>query len=479
MKFLTPLRSVVASALVLASCSGGGGGNDRANGGLTSTFRTMAAHWNHEAVNASGYDHTSDGAGENLGPTKASRAMAIVHASMFDAANAASGQKYYGYRLQDNVAEASVEAAIAQAAYSSLSALFPSQEGHFRDQLNKDLAGIEDGEAKVLGIEVGSKAAALIVADRANDGAQDISQSAPYVFSNQPGKWRVDPTNPDQQPLGQNWDKVRPFVIKSSSQFRAPAPPSLTSTEYAEAFAEVYRLGGDAISTPTERTEDQTNIGLFWAYDGTPSLCAPPRLYNQIAMEIASQRGMTDNLELTRLLAMLNVALADAGITSWETKFHYDYWRPITAIRESDAGTGPTGKGDGNSLTFGDVTWTPLGAPASNLSARNFTPPFPSYVSGHATFGGALFQVLRNYFGTDEIPFTFVSDELNGETIDNHGDSRPYAPRSYPNLTAAENENADSRVYLGIHFRFDQTQGTIAGNKVANYVTAHVFQPRK
>ena len=241
-----------------------------------------------------------------------------------------------------------------------------------------------------------------------------------------------------------------------------PAPPALTSRAYAAAFNEVKRLGGDGVTTKTERTEDQTLAGIYWAYDGTPSLCAPPRLYNQIAMSIADQMG-TDLVDVARLLALVNVAMSDAGIASWESKYYYQFWRPVTGIREADPGTGPSGRGDGNPLTVGDPTFSPLGAPASNLQGPNFTPPFPAYPSGHAVFGGALFQTLRNFYRTDDIPFTFTSDELNGETRDNQGNPRPLLPRTFASLSQAEEENGQSRIYLGIHWSFDKTQGIAQG----------------
>lgn len=462
---------------LLTACGGGSGSGD-SSGNSSLASRTMAGHWNHVSIDASGFDHSAAGAKENLGPTKASRAMAIVHIAMFDGANAASGQKYHPYLLQDSAPGASVEAAIAQAAHDTLVALFPSQRSTFDQQYATDIAGLADGDAKQQGLALGAKAAALILADRAHDGSDAKTQSAAYTFSDEPGKWRSDPINPGQTPLGASWSKVRPFVMASSSQFRAAPPPALDTAAYAEAFAEVYRIGGDGITTPTERTADQTDAGLFWAYDGTPTLCAPPRLYNQLTMHIAGERGVTDNLELTRLLAIVNTAMADAGIASWDTKFVYNYWRPIAGIRESDPGTGPTGKGDGNAQTFGDPSWTPLGAPASNLVKNNFTPPFPAYVSGHATFGGALFQSLRNYFGTDAISFTFVSDELNGVTTDNEGNVRPLKPRSFSSLSEAEEENGQSRIYLGIHWSFDKTEGIKMGNQVADWVYSHAFQPK-
>lgn len=473
------ITKIFLMSLLLSIGCGGGSSDKSYLDRNTDTYKTMTAHWNHVSVDASGFDHSIAGARENMGPTRSSRAMAIVHIAMFDAANAASGLKYEPFYLNDIVVNASVEAAIAQASRDTLIALFPSQQNVFEQHYQNDLKNIPDGIEKERGLTLGARAAALSLSERANDGSGDLDQNVPYVFSQEPGAWRRDPVNPTQQALGANWYKVRPFVLKSATQFRSEPPPALDSIKYAEEYAEVYRLGGDGISTPTERTEDQTFAGLFWAYDGTPSLCAPPRLYNQIALQIASDRGITDDLELTRLLALVNVSMADAGITSWETKYYYNLWRPITAIREADQGTGPTGKGDGNPNTFGDPNWTPLGAPASNLIDNNFTPPFPAYVSGHATFGGALFQTLRNYFGTDNIPFTFVSDELNGVTTDNNGNIRPLRPRSFSSLSEAEFENGMSRIYLGIHFRSDATEGTKMGNQVANYVFQNKFRARR
>ena len=146
-------------------------------------------------------------------------------------------------------------------------------------------------------------------------------------------------------------------------------------------------------------------------------------------------------------------------------------------IREADPGTGPTGAGDGNPATVGDPTFTPLGAPASNLTGPNFTPPFPAYPSGHAGFGGALFQILRDFYGTDRIAFTFVSDELNGVTIGNDGTSGRCAPRSFASLSEAEEENGQSRIYLGIHWAFDKTEGIAQGRRVASYVFRNAFEP--
>jgi hypothetical protein len=181
-------------------------------------------------------------------------------------------------------------------------------------------------------------------------------------------------------------------------------------------------------------------------------------------------------MQMAHLLALVNVAMADAAIAAWESKYHYSLWRPVTGVREADAGAGPTGAGDGNPATLGDAAFMPLGAPASNLNGPNFTPPFPSYPSGHAVFGGALFQTLRAFFGSDRIAFTFVSDEFNGVTRDNAGQVRALSPRSFNTLSQAETENGRSRIYLGIHWAFDCTQGIVQGRSVADFVIRNAFE---
>ena len=443
----------------------------------------MVVHWNHIAVDMSGLDHMRPEAGdprvfgEQFGPGRASRAMAIVHIAIFDAVNAITG-KYSGYTsIRRWPAGASIAAAVAAAAHDTLVALYPSQAAAADAVLAEDLAALPAGTAREQGVRAGQRAAVLILALRADDGSQhaEPGMGTDFVPSSAPGRWRQDPISQIPIALGAYWGHVTPFVIPSVGRFRAPPPPAINSPEYAEAFNEVKRLGGDGIVTPTERTPDQTIAGTFWAYDGTPSLCAPPRMYNQIVMQIARQQG-TGFVELTRLLALANIAMADAGVAVWESKYLYDYWRPITAIREADEGTGPTGAGDGNPLTVGDPTFTPLGAPASNLAGPNFTPPFPAYTSGHAGFGGAVFQVLRRFYGTDRIKFTFVSDEYNGVTVDHDGVVRPLIPRTFETLSQAEEENGQSRIYLGIHFGFDKTAGIAQGRRIGNYVVANALR---
>ena len=443
-------------------------------------------HWNQIAIDASGLDHTpvADGEdrvfGHQIGPGRSSRALAIVHVAIFEAVNAIVGgyESYVG--LPRAHKGASLDAAVAQAAHDTLVAMFPSQAEAFDAQLAEELARVKHHYARALGVALGHSAAAAILALRANDGSDHPEPlwDVDYFAGDEPGIWRKDPISQIPVALGAHWGAVDTFVVGPLEDFRAPPPPSLASSEYAAAFNEVEALGGDGVNTLTLRTPDQTEIGIYWAYDGTPSLCAPPRLYNQIAVQIATKKH-TSLVGLARLLALVNVAMADAGVVAWESKYFYDYWRPVTGIREADPDTGPTGIGDENPYTMGDPVFSPLGAPASNLLAVNFTPPFPAYPSGHATFGGALFQTLRRFYGTDRIPFTFVSDELNGVTLDNQGNPRPLRPRSFRTLCEAEEENGQSRIYLGIHWAFDKTEGITQGRHVADAVFDALFEPVK
>ena len=448
-----------------------------------SSTRDRLVHWNRIAIDASGLDHTRPGPGDTwtygqqVGPGRASRAMAIVHIAVFEAVNAIANQ-YNSYTgLPAAKAGTSMDSAIAQAAHDALVAMYPSQRDRIDAALASDLAQIPmRGRGFGDGVDLGHRAAAAVLAGRAGDGSEipEPQLGAGWTTSDQPGHWRQDPISRSTAALGAHWGEVRPFVLTSGDQYRVPPPPSMTGPEYAAAYDEVRRLGSE---TSAERTEEQTQIGIYWAYDGTPSLCAPPRLYNQIVVTIADQMN-TDTVSLARLLALVNTAMADAGIAVWESKYHWDFWRPVTGIREADPNTGPTGAGDGNADTIGDPGFVPLCAPASNTTGPNFTPPFPAYPSGHAGFGGAVFEVLRRFYGTDAIPFTFVSDEYNGVTTDIGGHVRPLLPRSFATLSQAEEENGQSRIYLGIHWSFDKVEGIAQGRKVADYVFGHAFTLR-
>ncbi len=443
--------------------------------------RAWLLRWNEIALAANALDHTPPPAGdprvfrEQLGPHRAARALAIVHIAMFDAANAITGNRFRSYTgLPPATQPASVELAIATAAHDTLAALWPAQKPSFDVRLAADLAEVPESAAKSEGIAVGAQAAAAILALRAGDGSAHAEPvvGVDYIAGTGPGEWRPDPISQIPLALGARWSEVSPFVLQSASQFRSAPPPALSSARYAAAYDEVKRLGGDGATTPTERSEEQTTTGIYWAYDGTPNLGVPPRLYNQIAVAIANRRntGANNVVHLARLLALVNTAIADAGLACWETKYFYKFWRPVTGIREGDA--------DGNLATAGDSGFTPLGAPASNINPGvNFTPPFPAYPSGHATFGAALFEILRRFYN-DHVQFTFRSDELNGVTTDNLGVVRPSVARRFMGFSTPEEENGQSRIYLGIHWEFDKTAGIAQGRQVADFVWTNAFQER-
>jgi hypothetical protein len=429
--------------------------------------------WNSVALQAAVVDHGVGFPTQQFGPTRTSRAFAIEQIAIYDAVAAIDGTYTPFLTTLPASPGASMDAAIAQAGHDTLAVLYSHQLPMIDGALAADLAAIPDGPAKTEGIALGTMAAVSTLAARQNDGSQvdAVGQPVNYTFGQQPGQWRSDPLHPTATPLTPDWGSVKPFVMSSGTEFRLPPPPALNSPEYTAAYDEVKSLGGGSVNSPNMRTSEQTTIGLFWGYDAQPGLCAPVRFYNQIAQTIAIQEGNTE-VENARLLMLVNVGMADAGIACWGDKYFYSFWRPVTAIRESDPGTGPSGLGDGNPDTIGDPLWTPLGAPADNNNGTNFTPPFPSYPSGHADFGGALFTILKDFYGTDNISFTINSDEFNTITVDQNGQPRPLVPRSYTSFSQAMFENGESRIYLGIHFNFDMTGGIQQGSDIGNLVFA-------
>lgn len=425
-------------------------------------------HWNSIMLQAEADDKSNIyGSADAAGPTGASRAFAIVSVAMFDAINSVLGQ-YEPYLIKVvGLQKANIDAAVGQAAHDTLVSVYPKQAAVFDTDLTDWLAQIPNGPSENMGIALGKLVAKACVKSRANDGSNAMMSYTPQPAGTL-GHHQVDPLHPNQGFLGPDWGDVTPFGMANVNNFNIPAPPALTSQAYTDAYNQVMSLGS---ANSTTRTQDQTNTGIFWAYDGTPGLGTPPRLYNEIAQTIANQQHNTE-YQNARMFALINVAMADAGIACWNMKFTYDFWRPIIAIRD--------GANDGNPNTAGDPNWTPLGAPASNGAGDgvNFTPPFPSYASGHATFGGALFQTLANFYGTDNITFSISSDEFNGVNKNGDGSPRPViGPRTFTKFSDAAEENAMSRIYLGIHWIFDATSGIAQGDKIANFDFNHILQP--
>jgi membrane-associated phospholipid phosphatase len=230
--------------------------------------------------------------------------------------------------------------------------------------------------------------------------------------------------------------------MPTSAFFRPPGPPSLDSARYAAEFNEVKALGAAVGST---RTADQTLIALFWA-DGAGTE-TPPGHWNSIAQDVAAQFG--NSLEQNaRLFALLNIAMADAAICAWDAKYYFNFWRPVTAIRNADS--------DGNAETMSDAAWQSFIA----------TPPFPDYVSGHSTFSAAAATVLARFYGSDDVTFSTGSDFL------------PNVVRQFTSFSAAAVEAGDSRVYGGIHFRSASEDGLAGGNKIGDWVYENFLQPK-
>lgn len=427
-------------------------------------------YWNDVALNAVAQDQKPD----QGGPTRTSRALAIIHLAMYDAFNGIA-QCYTPYLsdLPTPAANIDVDAAIGAAAFVTLKDLYPSQISTVAAKYQEFWQLLPGFPAAIsAGRTYGSQVAeAMLKARRDDHSAVDTSG---YTYAKGRGLHRPDPLNSAQQPVTPHWGRVTPFALPCVEKFRAPAPPSLDSAQYTEAFNDVKEKGA---LTGSSRTPEETTIGLYWAYDGAKGLGTPPRLYNQVVREIAKNQG-NDLAANARLFALVNMAMADAGIQCWDSKYHYDLWRPVIGIREADPSWG-SGDGDGNPQTEGDPYWLPLGAPKTNEPGqKNITPGFPAYPSGHATFGAAALDIVRHFYnGNDDIAFEFVSDELNGKSVDVDGSVRTYHKRAFHRLSDAIAENGRSRVYLGVHWQFDSDVGIANGKQIAEYIFCHKLRP--
>jgi hypothetical protein len=371
--------------------------------------------------------------------------MGMTQGAVYDAVNAIE-PRYQPYLLEDRFEGGSKEAATATAAYRVLSNIvstvpdsiqFPNRQ-QLLDTLtaahNNSLNGIPDGPPKTIGIAAGNAAADAMIAARQDDGRFGPS---PWVPNYEPGHWQplLDP-NGNQILDPTAWvANVRPFLIQSPSQFRTDGPNALTSTAYAEDFNEVKALGS---LTSTTRTPEQTHIAIFWAGAGSA-------LWNTVARSLVDQHAI-DIGDSALLFAMLNLSAADASINCWNDKYYWDFWRPWHAIQRANE--------DGNPDTEPDPTWTAL-----------LTAPYPEHPSGHLAHDGAHLEVLKMFFGTNQIRFGVTSLRLPGET------------RYFDRFSDALNEIVDARVYAGLHFRTADVQGRILGRKVADYMERHYFQP--
>ena len=387
-----------------------------------------------------------------------SRMYAMVHVAIHDALNAIN-RRSRPYALDTQAPSwASVDAAVAAAAHDVLvSVIDQLQESpqcvlDGKASVEADFAAalgaIPDGPAKSQGVAIGQEAASEILALRADDGSDTPLPDFFYPQGTNPGEYRFTPGFPFAFAPG--WGKVTPFVLRQSSQFRSGPPYRVGSKKYAADFNEIKSLGGDDVTTPSARTKEQTQIGLFW-------IESSPLAWNRIARSVSASTGL-DLWENARLFGLLNMAMADGYIGSWETKYHYNFWRPITAIHLADT--------DGNPDTEGDPTWTPLQP----------TYPMPDHDSGHAVEGGVAAEVLKQFFGTDHISFSACS--LTLPLVEQCGGASEVL-RSFESFTEAAEENGVSRILIGIHFRKAVEDGIEHGRKIGNRAVNRFLEPVK
>jgi len=364
------------------------------------------------------------------------RSFAIMHAAIYDAVNAIDRtHEPYLVRLRGVSRSASQEAAANSAAHEVLAALYPAFQPTLDAQLKQSLALIPDGADKTEGILVGKTVADQILAVRSNDGSN--AQPVTFVFGNAPGDYQSTPPNFPPQPQFTSWSHVTPFALESASQFRLGPPPALTSDAYTDDFNEVKSLG---IAHSTTATADQALTGRFW--NG-----AIQNYWNEITQTAALGHHL-NTARSARLFALLNLSFADGVIAFYDTKYIYNFWRPVTAIRAAAT--------DGNPGTLADTTWLP---------EVTTTTPDPSYPGAHAVISAAGASVLNSFFGKKDFDFVVTSEVLPGVT------------RSFTKISAANEEATMSRIFAGVHFRTDLTSGNRMGREVADFVVDNFLTP--
>ena len=357
------------------------------------------------------------------------RSFAIMHAAIYDAVNAIDAtHKPYLVRVEHVSARASQEAAVDAAAHETLITLYPAFQTTLDQQYDRSLLQIPDGADKTTGIAVGRAVALATLTLRRDDGS--AATPIPFVFGNAPGEYQSTPPNFPPQPVFTHWSRVTPFALERANQFRLGPPPVLTSAAYTAAFNEVKSLG---IANGTAVTADQALIGRFW--NG-----AIQNYWNEITQTTVHAHQLT-TAESARVFALLNLTLADEVIAFYDSKYTYDLWRPVTAIR--------AGATDGNPDTAADPNWLPQ----SGRTAAD-----PSYPGAHATISAGGAFVLSALFGNKAFHLNVTSEVLPGVV------------RSFDSFAAVENEASLSRVYAGQHFRSDENAGERLGSAVADFV---------
>lgn len=468
--------------------------------------------WNDVSLQLVALDHSIDAAdGRAIGPCASARALGLAHIVMADAVAAVYPADFEGFFVKTRLARVRYPDVFIGAAMAWMleyiydtpahSQLIGSQRLRFLDFY--EAPALRDWEA---GLAFARNKAFTIHWDWGKIRPAIIAQPTPYVPG--PRRHNTDPFNADQGFYGVGWGAFAPLDpnLGSVEELGPGEPPAESDDEYQRDLEEVRELG---IFHPETPTKDQVRIGLFWAYDGPRLIGTPPRLYNQIARQIANADNMSIP-EMARLLALCNLAMADGGIVCWEAKYRYKVWRPVMGVQ--------------NAADNPDPDWRPLGAPRTNPrqfalgrdtqtrptaqsllggSSRTalpdaspttldykeaaFTPNFPAYPSGHATFGAACFEMLKKIRAErpetrrdpDRLPPNeeYVSDELNGVSIDNFSNEpRPYVPLRYTSIDKMIEDNNKSRVYLGVHWNFDCERGAKSGELVASKIHENAYR---
>ncbi len=363
-------------------------------------------------------------------PPAQARYAAITHLAVFEAVNAITGD-YKPYLGTVKASRgASAEAAVVAAAYRVLATYFPASLTTFDAARTSSLGSIPNGWSKDAGIAVGEAAANAMISLRADDGSSPPEFYAPP--STDPGQWQVTPSCPAAGGTLLQWRNVTPFGIERADQFRSEPPPALTSGKYARAFNEVKAVG--AVGS-TERPQDRSNVALLYA-----ALTAPV-VWNIVTSQVIAAEHASLS-ERARAFALVNMAVSDGAVAVFDTKYHYVFWRPETAIHFADI--------DANPRTDADSSYVPFIT----------TPCFPSYPSAHGTLSNAAREVLDRLYGDRHRSITISSPAL-GITL------------SYHTLREITDDIADARIYGGIHYRFDQEEGAEQGRRVGEYIYRH------
>jgi hypothetical protein len=365
-------------------------------------------------------------------PFAQARYAAIVQLAVFEAVNAITGeyQPYLGTIISPP--GASAEAAAIEAAYQVLSTYFPASATTLLTERTNSLAQIPDGQAKSEGIATGDAVASAMIALRANDGSSPSQFKVPGPPV--PGEWQATPSCPIMNGVAVGiafqWQNVTPFGIPNAGDFLLGPPPALTSNEYAKAYNEVMTVGS---LNSTERPQDRANVALFYAAS------SPTQVFNQAAEQVTQEQGRSLS-ENARALALINMAMSDSLVASFLNKYHFNFWRPETAIHAGDT--------DGNPKTVGDPSWAPF----------IVTPCFPSYPSNHGSAGNGAAEVLRRLYGEDGHSITLTNPAV------------PSIVLQYTSFKQITDDISDARVYGGIHFRTDQEAGADLGRAIGTAV---------